>query len=251
MVRPRMGSFVGPPASLYLVLRRHIPPLGLALSGALLVPVPALADLALRQSRPSTTRAAVKRIARAERRSRAPGPDPRPRAVIAHLAGDPSDTISDFVFTPSTITIHVGDTVTWTNVGPTAHTATANDGSFDTGTLQKGQSGSHTFTSAGTFAYICKIHPFMHGTVVVLGSSSNGSGSSGSGSGSSASNGSGSSGSGSGSTASNGSGSSGTAAKASLPNTGSNVLATILIGGLLAAAGLVLRRRLEASRGRR
>ncbi len=85
----------------------------------------------------------------------------------AHAAGDPADTISDFKFTPGTLTIHVGDTVTWTNNGPTDHTATADDGSFNTGTLKKGRSASHTFTKAGTFAYICAIHPFMKGRVVV------------------------------------------------------------------------------------
>jgi len=87
---------------------------------------------------------------------------------IAHAASDTTVTIADFSFTPASITIHVGDTVTWTNHGPSAHTATANNGSFNTGVLQKGQSASHTFTTAGTFAYICSIHPFMHGTVVVL-----------------------------------------------------------------------------------
>ncbi len=85
----------------------------------------------------------------------------------AHAAADPSDTISDFKFTPATITIHVGDTITWTNAGPTEHTATASNGSFDTGILKKGASASHTFTRPGTYAYICTIHPFMHGTVVV------------------------------------------------------------------------------------
>jgi plastocyanin len=87
---------------------------------------------------------------------------------IAQAASDATVTIADFDFTPASITIHVGDTVTWTNHGPSAHTATANDGSFNTGVLQKGQSASHTFTTAGTFTYICEIHPFMHGTVVVL-----------------------------------------------------------------------------------
>ena len=48
---------------------------------------------------------------------------------------------------------------------PDAHSATANDGSFDTGILSKGGSGSHTFTQAGTFSYICTPHPFMKGTV--------------------------------------------------------------------------------------
>ncbi len=97
---------------------------------------------------------------------------PGRRSRAAHVAGDdPSDTISDFKFTPATITIHAGDTITWTNVGPTEHTATASNGSFNTGLLKKGQSGSHTFTQPGTYAYICTIHPFMHGTIVVLASS--------------------------------------------------------------------------------
>ena len=77
-------------------------------------------------------------------------------------------TIADFQFTPATITIHVGDTVTWVNNGPSAHTATASNNSFNTGVLPKGHSASHTFTTAGTFSYICSIHPFMHGTVIVL-----------------------------------------------------------------------------------
>ena len=88
----------------------------------------------------------------------------------AHAAADPGDTISDFKFTPATVTIHSGDTITWTNDGPSEHTATASNGSFDTGLLKKGQSASHTFTQPGTYAYICTIHPFMHGTIVVLAS---------------------------------------------------------------------------------
>ena len=101
----------------------------------------------------------------------------------AHAASDPADTIADYSFSPATITVSVGDTVTWTNQGKQPHTATASDGSFNTGTLHTGQSASHTFTKAGTFAYICSIHPFMHGTVVVQGSTSGGGSSSGSGSG--------------------------------------------------------------------
>ena len=86
----------------------------------------------------------------------------------AHSASDPAVTIADFHFTPPTTTVHVGDTITWTNDGPSAHTATAKDGSFNTGTLSKGQSASHTFTQPGTYAYVCTIHPFMHGTITVL-----------------------------------------------------------------------------------
>ncbi len=92
----------------------------------------------------------------------------RAKAVRARAASDPAVTIADFQFGPSSVTVHVGDTVTWSNSGPSAHTATASDHSFDTGILQKGASGSHTFTQAGTFPYVCSIHPFMHGTIVVL-----------------------------------------------------------------------------------
>lgn len=94
---------------------------------------------------------------------------PAPARVVhpvAHAAGTSAVTIRDFSFGPSAITVHVGDTVTWSNAGPTAHTATG--AGFDTGILGKGRSGSHTFTTAGTFAYHCTLHPFMHGTVVVV-----------------------------------------------------------------------------------
>jgi LPXTG-motif cell wall-anchored protein len=90
--------------------------------------------------------------------------------VTARAAGDPGVAIADFHFSPSTTTIHVGDTITWSNSGPSSHTATATNGSFNTGILKKGHSASHTFTQAGTFAYVCQIHPFMHGTIIVLAS---------------------------------------------------------------------------------
>jgi hypothetical protein len=80
--------------------------------------------------------------------------------------------IVDFSFSPGSTTVHVGDSISWTNNGSAPHSATAHDGSFDTGILKKGQSGSHTFTHAGTVSYFCSVHPFMHGTVVVLASSS-------------------------------------------------------------------------------
>ena len=68
---------------------------------------------------------------------------------------------------PATVTIQVGDSVTWTNEDSVAHTATAGDGSFDTGSIANGASDTVTFDSAGTFAYICSIHPQMTGSVVV------------------------------------------------------------------------------------
>jgi amicyanin len=95
-----------------------------------------------------------------------PAADKKPKP-IAIAAASTGVTISDFQFAPASVTVNVGDTVTWTNNGPTPHSATSSSGVFDTGIMDAGQSGSHTFTEAGTFAYICTPHPNMRGTVVV------------------------------------------------------------------------------------
>ncbi len=91
-------------------------------------------------------------------------------APKARAAAGASVSIKDFSFGPSAITVHVGDTVTWSNQGPSSHTATGSG--FDTGILKKGQSASHTFNSAGTFSYICSIHPFMKASVTVVAATS-------------------------------------------------------------------------------
>jgi len=90
-----------------------------------------------------------------------------PTSTSGAGAKSASVTIKDFEFTPATVTIAIGGTVTWTNNGPSTHTATADDGSFDSGNLSQGKTFSHTFQTAGTFAYHCTIHPFMTATVVV------------------------------------------------------------------------------------
>jgi len=75
--------------------------------------------------------------------------------------------MSDFAFTPQSITIQVGSTVTWRNDGPSAHTATADDTSFSTGILKKGESRTATFNQVGSIDYVCTLHPQMTGTVQV------------------------------------------------------------------------------------
>lgn len=76
--------------------------------------------------------------------------------------------ITNFSFSPSSLTVKVGDTVTWENMDSTAHTVTgvSADGP-NSGTLQKGQSYSFQFTKAGTYKYACKFHPSMTGTITV------------------------------------------------------------------------------------
>ncbi len=75
--------------------------------------------------------------------------------------------IQNFAFSPATITLKAGDSITWTNQDAAPHTATADDGSFDTGSLANGQSKSITFSKSGTFTYHCSVHPSMKATIVV------------------------------------------------------------------------------------
>lgn len=81
------------------------------------------------------------------------------------LAADHAVTIQGMKFSPANLSVAAGDTVTFTNMDSAPHTATANDGSFDTGRLNKGDSATVTIGGAGDFAYICAIHPAMKGTI--------------------------------------------------------------------------------------
>ena len=76
--------------------------------------------------------------------------------------------IEDFSYRPDPVTIEEGGKVIWKNRDSAPHTATAADGSFDTGTIEQGKIKSETFKQAGTFTYFCEIHPMMHGTVEVV-----------------------------------------------------------------------------------
>ncbi|HET9593391.1 MAG TPA: cupredoxin family copper-binding protein [Solirubrobacterales bacterium] len=76
--------------------------------------------------------------------------------------------IVEFAYEPDPVVVQVGGKVTWQNEDSAPHTATADDGSFDTGTIEEGKLGSATFKEAGTFTYHCEIHPTMHGTVEVV-----------------------------------------------------------------------------------
>jgi len=76
--------------------------------------------------------------------------------------------IVEFTYGPDPVTVQAGGKVIWLNQDTAPHTATADDGSFDTGTLERGKLKSETFKQAGTFTYFCEIHPTMHGTVEVV-----------------------------------------------------------------------------------
>jgi LPXTG-motif cell wall-anchored protein len=175
-----------------------------------------------------------------------PAAEPAPPArkgkerPAARAAANGSVTIVDFEFQPGTVTVDQGDTVTWTNNGPTAHSATAPDGSFDTGIFPAGQSRSHTFNQSGTFSYICTPHPNMHGTIVVRASQSGGGGTPDSSTGESGGGTGGSSERGSGAEAAS------TDTGTSLPNTGSDSGAILVLGALMLLLGIAVHRRAQA-----
>jgi plastocyanin len=76
--------------------------------------------------------------------------------------------IAHFAYDPDPVTIQEGGKVIWINRDKEAHTATADDGTFDTGPIEEGKTKSETFKEPGTYAYHCTIHPEMHGTIEVV-----------------------------------------------------------------------------------
>lgn len=80
-------------------------------------------------------------------------------------------TMTGYKFVPQTITVAVGDTVTWVNNDTAGHTVTVTDGpeKFSSDLIATGKSFSHTFTKPGTYSYYCAVHPDMTASVVVQG----------------------------------------------------------------------------------
>jgi plastocyanin len=91
-----------------------------------------------------------------------------PPPIVIHEGGaDPTA----WGYTPTSTTVPVGTTVTWTNSGAFPHDAASTDGSWKTPLLDPGASGSVTFSTPGTYAYICTPHPWMQATIIVTAAS--------------------------------------------------------------------------------
>jgi plastocyanin len=82
-----------------------------------------------------------------------------PRAKSATVS------IKDLAFSPKKLTVKAGAKVTVKNKDGTTHTFTADKGAFDTGDIDGGSSAKVTLKKPGTYAYHCKIHSFMKGTL--------------------------------------------------------------------------------------
>jgi plastocyanin len=89
-------------------------------------------------------------------------------ATSGTAANEASVQIVYRAYQPADLTVLAGQTVTWQDSSLTPHTVTALGGAFDSGRIEVGASFSYTFSTPGTFAYMCTIHPTMKGTVVVL-----------------------------------------------------------------------------------
>lgn len=92
---------------------------------------------------------------------------PIPKPVPASIPSTASIIISNFAFSPSSITVKKGTTITWTNQDPMPHTVTGDNGGPSSQDISQGGRYSYTFNSVGTFVYHCAIHPSMHGAVTV------------------------------------------------------------------------------------
>lgn len=88
-------------------------------------------------------------------------------ATRAPAAGQADIVIKNSAFSPAQLTVKVGQKVTVVNEDSIPHTFTAERGRFDSGTLQPGQSYTHTFSKVGTHPFLCTIHPQMKGAVIV------------------------------------------------------------------------------------
>jgi len=88
-------------------------------------------------------------------------------ASAAPSAATQGVSVANFTFSPTSLTINVGDSVKWTNSDAATHTVTADAGGFSSTLGPSGGTFTFQFTSAGTFAYHCAIHPSMTGSVIV------------------------------------------------------------------------------------
>lgn len=81
----------------------------------------------------------------------------------------PLKPVQTWTYTPATLTVKAGTTLTWRNTGGVAHTVTADDGkTFESGNLPKNATFSLTATAPGSFSYHCKYHKWMKATIVVV-----------------------------------------------------------------------------------
>lgn len=104
--------------------------------------------------------------------SLAPAPSMAASAAEAAAPGskstaDPTISIHEFMFSPTSMTITAGTTVHWKNLDPEPHTIRSVDATFKSDALDENDTFAFKFDKPGTYRYVCSIHPQMLGTIVV------------------------------------------------------------------------------------
>ena len=94
------------------------------------------------------------------------------KAATQAAANPAAVRIDNFNFTPLTLVIAPGTTVTWTNADDDVHTVVEKDRKFKSAALDTGDTFSQTFAAAGEYEYFCSLHPRMVGKIVVKASGS-------------------------------------------------------------------------------
>ena len=88
-------------------------------------------------------------------------------AVVAAAASPATVEIDNFAFAPATLTVNAGTTVTWKNEDDSPHRIGDQYGTFKSAALDTDETFSHTFATPGEYPYICTMHPYMVGKIIV------------------------------------------------------------------------------------
>jgi plastocyanin len=94
-------------------------------------------------------------------------PEALPAGEAAAAASPAVIRIDNFSFTPPTLVVAPGTTVTWTNADDSPHSVREKDGKFKSAALDTDDTFSQTFTAPGEYDYFCSIHPYMTAKIVV------------------------------------------------------------------------------------
>ena len=94
-------------------------------------------------------------------------PDPAPAGSTTVTIVTGASTLTNSAYSPNPLVVSVGTTVSWLNNDGTTHNSVASNGLFSSPNLAPGRRFNFTFTTAGSFPYICTIHPNMVGTITV------------------------------------------------------------------------------------
>ena len=87
--------------------------------------------------------------------------------VVQAAASPATIDIDNFAFAPATLTVAAGTTVTWKNEDDSPHRIGDKNGTFKSAALDTDDTFSHTFAAPGEYPYICTIHPYMVGKIIV------------------------------------------------------------------------------------